>query len=87
MTYRTFLKTSTFKDKDSTPFHLRHNNNDYANKIDLTPELRHQILDAVKRFFVGAERSRLPNNLTILEVGRYRIRERSLVGPPKKNAG
>jgi len=37
MTYRTFLKTSTFKDKDSTPFHFRHNNNDYANKIDLTP--------------------------------------------------
>jgi predicted nuclease of predicted toxin-antitoxin system len=49
--------------------------------------IRHQILDAVKRFFVGVERSRLPNNLTILEVGRYRIRERSLVGPPKKNAG
>ena len=49
--------------------------------------IRHQILDAVERFFVEVERDRLPNNLTILEVGRYRIRERSLVGPPKKNAG
>lgn len=40
--------------------------------------IRHQILDAVKRFFVDVERNRLVNHLTILEVGRYRIRKRSL---------
>ena len=39
--------------------------------------IRHQILDAVERFFVEVERKRLRNNLTILEVGRYRIRQRS----------
>jgi predicted nuclease of predicted toxin-antitoxin system len=39
--------------------------------------VRHQILDAVERFFIEVERNRLPNHLTILEVGRYRIRERS----------
>ena len=39
--------------------------------------IRHQILDAVERFLIEVERNRLPNNLTILEVGRYRIRERS----------
>ncbi len=38
--------------------------------------IRQQILDAIKRFFVEVERKRLPNNLTILEVGRYRIRQR-----------
>lgn len=37
--------------------------------------IRSQILDAVERFFAEVERNRLPNNLTILEVGRYRIRE------------
>jgi len=40
--------------------------------------VRQQILDAVGRFFAEVERSRLPNNLTIVEVGRYRIREQSL---------
>jgi len=40
--------------------------------------IRHQILNAVERFFVEVERNRLPNNLTVLEVGRYRLRERSL---------
>ncbi len=39
--------------------------------------VRHQILDAVERFFMEVERDKLKNNLTILEVGRYRIRERS----------
>lgn len=39
--------------------------------------VRHQILDAVERFFVEVERDKLKNNLTILEIGRYRIRERS----------
>ncbi|MBM4350130.1 MAG: hypothetical protein FJ106_09635 [Deltaproteobacteria bacterium] len=43
--------------------------------------IRQQILDAVKRFFVEVERNKLLNNLTILEVGRYRIRERSLSEP------
>jgi predicted nuclease of predicted toxin-antitoxin system len=38
--------------------------------------IRHQILGAIERFFVEVERDRLPNNLTILEVRRYRIRER-----------
>jgi len=47
--------------------------------------IRNQILDAVKRFFVEVERNRLPNNLTILEVGRYRIRERSLGGHFEEN--
>ncbi|PIX21709.1 MAG: hypothetical protein COZ69_13285 [Deltaproteobacteria bacterium CG_4_8_14_3_um_filter_45_9] len=47
--------------------------------------IRHQILDAVERFFVEVERDRLPNNLTILEVGRYRIRERSLGGLFEEN--
>ena len=40
--------------------------------------IRHQILDAIERFFINVERARLKNNLTILEVRRYRIRERSL---------
>jgi predicted nuclease of predicted toxin-antitoxin system len=39
--------------------------------------IRNQIMETVERFFVEVERNRLPNNLTILEVGRYRIRERS----------
>ena len=43
--------------------------------------IRQQILDAVKRFFVEVERNKLLNHLTILEVGRYRIRERSLSEP------
>ena len=43
--------------------------------------IRQQILDAVKRFFVEVERNKLLNNLTILEVGRYRIREQSLSEP------
>jgi len=43
--------------------------------------IRQQIMDAVKRFFVEVERNKLLNNLTILEVGRYRIRERSLSEP------
>lgn len=38
--------------------------------------IRHQILNVVERFFDKAEKDRLPNNLTILEVGRYRVRER-----------
>ncbi len=43
--------------------------------------IRQQILDALKRFFVEVDRNKLLNNLTILEVGRYRIRERSLLEP------
>ena len=40
--------------------------------------IRDQILDAVERFFLEVKKDRLPNNLTILEVRRYRIRERSV---------
>ncbi len=39
--------------------------------------VRHQILNAIERFFMEVERERLRNNLTILEVRRYRIRVRS----------
>ena len=36
--------------------------------------VRRQILDTIRKFFVDVEKSKLPNNLTILEVGKYRIR-------------
>ena len=36
--------------------------------------VRYQILDVIRKFFVDIEKSKLPNNLTILEVGKYRIR-------------
>ena len=39
--------------------------------------MRHQILDAVERFILEVQRDKLRNNLTIVEVGRYRIREQS----------
>ena len=37
--------------------------------------VRHQILSVVERFFAEADLSGLPNNLTVLEVDRYRIRK------------
>ena len=37
--------------------------------------LRKQILDAVEKFLVRVERDKLPNNLTILQTGKYRIRQ------------
>lgn len=42
--------------------------------------VRDQILGIVRRFFDETERDRLPNNLTILESDRYRIRK-GLVRP------
>ena len=36
--------------------------------------VRRQILDTIREFFVDVEKSKLPNNLTIIEVGRYRTR-------------
>jgi predicted nuclease of predicted toxin-antitoxin system len=39
--------------------------------------IRHQILNVVERFFAEVEKNRLPNNLTVLEFGRYRVREQS----------
>jgi len=36
--------------------------------------VRSQILSIIKKFFIDVEKSRLPNNLTILEVGKYRIK-------------
>ena len=36
--------------------------------------VRSQILSIIKKFFVDVEKSKLPNNLTILEVGKYRIK-------------
>ena len=36
--------------------------------------VRQQILDALRKFFIDVEKSKLVNNLTILEVGKYRIR-------------
>jgi hypothetical protein len=32
------------------------------------------VRDVGRKFFVDVEKSKLPNNLTILEVGKYRIR-------------
>ena len=40
--------------------------------------VRHQILDTVRRFFGEVERDILPNNLTILESDRFRIRKSSI---------
>ena len=36
--------------------------------------VRRQILDIIRKFFVNVEKNKLPNNLTILEIGKYRIR-------------
>jgi len=36
--------------------------------------VRSQILSIIKKFFIDVEESKLPNNLTILEVGKYRIK-------------
>ncbi len=36
--------------------------------------VRQQILDVLRKFFIDVEKSKLVNNLTILEVGKYRIR-------------
>ena len=33
-----------------------------------------QILSIIKKFFIDVEKSKLPNNLTILEVEKYRIK-------------
>ena len=37
--------------------------------------VRHQILDVIGRFFGQVERDKLPDNLTILERDKYRIRK------------
>lgn len=37
--------------------------------------VRHQILSTVKKFFIRVEKADLPNNLTILEVEKYRIKK------------
>jgi predicted nuclease of predicted toxin-antitoxin system len=37
--------------------------------------VRHQILAVVEKFFAEVDTTRLPNNLTVLEVDRYRIRK------------
>ena len=36
--------------------------------------VRSQILDTLRKFFMNVEMNKLPNNLTILEVKKYRIR-------------
>lgn len=36
--------------------------------------VRSQILSIIKEFFIDVEKSKLPNNLTILEVEKYRIK-------------